>query len=208
MRRCSITLQARPVRAFFMAAAVSLAACGGGGPPASQPLAVDVYGDSILSGYGVAVTPIERMRAARPAWRITDHTANGLALKALMPGFVDAPRTGRVVVLGNGLVDAIQGLPGFEQDLRMAVRQLRAEGRVPVLTGVIGTPRPPPLAEAYNAATLAVAREYGLQHAGWGEAYREGDTAADGLHLTQDASARMVALLIEAIEKAERQEER
>ena len=54
MRHCSITHQARPVRAFFMAAAVALAACGGGGAAAPQSLAVDVYGDSILPCYGLS----------------------------------------------------------------------------------------------------------------------------------------------------------
>lgn len=202
MRRSSITHQARQVRAFFMAAAIALAGCGGSGSGPSQALVVDVYGDSILAGYGLAVTPIERMRALRPAWRITDHAANGLALKALVPGFAEAPRTGRVVVLGNGLVDAMQGLQGFEQDLRAAVLQLLAEGRVPVLTGLARTPHAPPLAAEYNAATHAVAQEFGLPHAGWWEAYREGDAAPDGVHRTQAASDQLVALLLAAVERA------
>lgn len=193
-----------------LASAVVLVACGGGGGDAGQqqqqppPVQVHLWGDSILAGYGVQITPVERMRAQRPAWVLVDHAANGAALHALLPGLAaPPPGVGRYVVLEAGFVDAYQGLPGFEQDLRAAVQHLLDQGRVPILTGVPGTPRPPPLAAAYNTATHAVAREHGLQHAGWGEAYAgEGDVVADGIHRTQAASDRLAALLVAAIERA------
>ena len=187
-----------------MASAVVLVACGGGGggePPAQQ-LVVDVYGDSIMAGYGVRVSPVARIREVRPGLQLVDHSAPGTPLKALMPGFATAPRAGRVVVIGNGFVDAFQGLDGYALDLRSAVLQILSERRVPVLTGIVGTPRQPPLAAPYNAITHAIAAEFGLQHAGWGEAYREGDAAADGIHRTQQASDRLAVLLAAAIERA------
>lgn len=177
----------------------ALSACGGGG----QPVTVDLYGDSIMSGYGVQVSPADRIRSARPDWGVVDHSVPGTPLKALMPGFSSSPRTGQVVVIGNGFVDAYQGIDGYAQDLRTAVLQVVAEGRTPVLTGVIGTPNPPALAHEYNAATHQIAKEYGLAHAGWGEAYREGDASPDGIHRTQAASDRLADLLIQAIEKGQ-----
>lgn len=200
-----LTLTNPPLAGFFMAVCVVLAGCGGGGGGGEStrpPVTVDLYGDSILAGYGVQVTPVERIRAARPGWVVVDHAANGTALKALMPGFAQAPRTGRIVVIGNGFVDAFQGLDGYALNLRSAVQQLQREGRVVVLTGVVGTPQPPPMAATYNAITLAIAAEFGLQHAGWGEAYQDGDASPDGIHRTQQASDRLAGLLVAAIERA------
>lgn len=187
-----------------MTSAAVLVACGGGGggEPPALPLVVDVYGDSIMAGYGVRVSPVARIREARPGWQLVDHSAPGTPLKALMPGFATAPRAGQVVVIGNGFVDAFQGLDGYALDLRAAVLQILAERRVPVLTGIVGTPLQPPMAAPYNAVTHAIAAEFGLQHAGWGEAYRDGDAAADGIHRTQEASDRLAVLLADAIERA------
>ncbi|WP_343735273.1 SGNH/GDSL hydrolase family protein [Acidovorax sp.] len=210
MKRIRTFLQNPPLAGFFMAACLALAACGGGGSGGAspEPVTVDLYGDSIPAGYGVAVTPLERIRAMRPQWQVVDHAANGTRLKDLMPGFATAPRTGRYVVLQPGFVDAFRATEGYELDLRTAIDQVQREGRVPVLTGIVGTPSPPPLAAQYNAITHALAREYGLQHAGWGEDYRDGDTTADGIHRTQDASDRLAALLVAAIDRAAEQKQR
>lgn len=178
----------------------AMSACGGG----DRPVTVDLYGDSIMAGHGVQASPAARIRSVRPDWVVVDHSAPGTPLKALMPGFSSSPRTGQIVVIGNGFVDAYQGLDGYAQDLRTAVLQVVAEGRTPVLTGVIGTPNPPALAHEYNAATHQIAKEYGLSHAGWGEAYRDGDTSPDGIHRTQAASDKLADLLIQAIEKGKK----
>lgn len=195
-----------------LAAVAALISCGGGGggadAPAPQALGVELYSDSIGAGYGVRVPPAARMQQLRPAWQVVDHSVNGLQLTALMQGFAGLHRTGRYVPLALGLNDAYLGALGYEQSLRTAIEQLQREGRVPVLTGVVGVPRPPALAVRHNAITHALAREYGLQHAGWGEDYRgEVDVIADGIHRTQEASDRLAALLVAAIERAAQEEQ-
>ena len=55
----------------------------------------------------------------------------------------------------------------------------------------------------FNAVTLRLAAELGLQHAGWREDYRgPGDVISDQIHRTQEASDRLAALVVAAIERA------
>ena len=195
---------------------LALAACGGGAgspddnadvAPAAAPVSVDFYSDSIGAGYSVTVSPGERMAQIRPGWVIVDHSVNGLKLSELSQVFDALPRSSKYVVIALGINDANAGEPQFERHLRHLIERARGEGRVPVLSGVVGTLSPRPLAAQYNAVTHQLAREYGLQHAGWNEAYRAGDVSADGLHRTQDASDRLTDLLVAAIERAVREEE-
>lgn len=194
---------------------VALAACGGGRDTAdpddtseaARSASVDFYSDSIGAGYSVSVSPGERMAQVRPDWVIVDHSVNGLKLSELAQVFASLPRSGKYVVLALGINDANAGEAHFERHLRSLIERARSEGRTPVLSGIVGTPNPDPLAAQYNVVTHQLAREYGLQHASWNEAYRAGDVSADGLHRTQEASDRLTDLLVAAIERAVQQEE-
>nr|WP_235492165.1 hypothetical protein [Paracidovorax avenae] len=97
----------------------------------------------------------------------------------------------------------------YEVDLREAIRIVQAEGRTPVLAGIVNLPvadlfTPERVARRaeLNAVTLALAEELGLQHAGWGEDYRGPGDVIDNVHRTQAASDRLAALLAAAIERA------
>lgn len=201
---------------FFMSVALTLAACGGGGgdAPAPAQIVVEIYGDSIMSAPGIATPPPAAIRVLRPAWVVNNHALAGSTLQQTLQGFASQPRTGRYVVLEHGGNDAlILRTPAeFEADLREAIRIVRAEGRVPVLTGIVDLPGDPVffttpvrarMAEL-NAVTLVVAAELGLQHAGWREDYRgPGDVISDQIHRTQEASDRLAALVVAAVERAE-----
>lgn len=205
-----------------------LCACseGGGG---DAPRTVDLYGDSIMRGVGAQVSPADRLR--EQGFVVDDHSASGLMLRSVVrgyeepyagaataefprgpqPPFAQVLRTARVVVIQTGANDALEPANDFAANLRVAILAARAEGRTVVLTGVVQIPEGPvffnaeaqPRLAANNAATYALAAEYGLQHAGWSEDYRGPvDLHPDRVHRTQEASDRLAALLASAIERA------
>ncbi|AVS67842.1 hypothetical protein C8245_21155 [Paracidovorax avenae] len=218
--------------ALFAGVLLALTACGGGGRDASQPLTIEIYGDSIVRGPGLSAPLPATLRALRPMWAIDDRSASGLVLADLVAGYAEpwpgAPpdayprgpqppfaavhRAAHVVVLAAGLNDALEmrAPAQYEADLREAIRIVRAEGRVPVLAGIVDLPaadlftaeRVARRAEL-NAVTLALAAELGLQHAGWGEDYRGPADVIDNVHRTQAASERLAALLVAAIERTQ-----
>ena len=222
-------LLANPLLAgFFMA--VALLGCGGGSAPA--PVSVEIYGDSITFGPAIERNVAAQVRQLRPAWAVEDHSAVGLNLAELVVGYAEpypgAPaseypkgpqpafgkvqRSARFVVIELGGNDALSERPleQFESDLRSVIDTLVREGRVPVLTGIVGVPpsdyfTPAALArrDVLNAITRRVAQSYGLPHAGWGEDYQGEADTHDLIHRTQAASDRLAALLVAAIEKAE-----
>ena len=215
MMNRALSLPSPLLAGFFMSVVLVLAACGGGGGDAPKPaqIGVDIYGDSIMTAPGIATPPPAAVRLLRPGWVINNHALAGSTLQQTLQGFAGQPRTGRYVVFEHGGNDALElRTPAeFEADLREAIRVVRAEGRVPVLTGIVDLPGDPVyfmgpvrirMAEL-NAVTLRVAAGLGLQHAGWREDYRgPGDVIADQIHRTQEASDRLAALVVAAIERA------
>ncbi|ABM32931.1 SGNH/GDSL hydrolase family protein [Paracidovorax citrulli] len=208
-----------------------LVGCGGGGGGGSTPLSIEIFGDSIARGPGISTPMPATLRALRPAWAIDDRSASGLVLADLIAGysapwpgapadayprgpqppFAQVSRSARVVVLAAGLNDALEmRTPAqYGADLREAIRIVRAEGRLPVLAGIVDLPvadlfTPERVARRaeLNAVTLALAAELGLQHAGWGEDYRGPVDVIDNVHRTQAASDRLAVLLAAAIERS------
>ncbi|MDA8522300.1 GDSL-type esterase/lipase family protein [Acidovorax sp. NCPPB 4044] len=222
--------------ALIFALVILLTGCGGGSDGASQaqppePVSVDIFADSIARSPGLPVSLVQSLQAARPGWTVQDHSATGLDLDALVvgyrepwpgapadafplgpqPRFADVRRQGRVVVLGLGVNDALEMRTPkrFEADLRQVIQVIQAEGRLPVLTGLVDLP----VADLFtlerierrrqlDAVTRAVAAELGLQHAGWGQDYRGPTDVRDNVHRTQEASDRLALLLVAAIERA------
>ena len=208
--------------ALFLCALVFLAGCGSGDSAPAQQVSVEIHGDSILTGPGIPTRPAQIMQALHPDWRIDDKSISGLALRSLVRGLQTAEHNippfsavqlvGCYVVLEAGGNDALGlfELADFDADLRAAIAHVRASGRVPVLTGIVDlpvsdfvTPERKARRDEFNAHTMTLAREMGLQHAGWGEDYQgPQDTIADGIHRTQAASDRLAALLAGAIVRA------
>lgn len=219
-----------PLLAGFFSS-VLLLGCGGGS--SNPPPSVEIYGDSIPFGPGIQSNIAAQIRILRPEWIVIDVSASGADLRDVLDGYAEpyanAPReaypagpqpalskrvkAGQYQVIAVGGNDALgmSTQEDFESRLREVVRVIRSEGRIPIITGIVNAPP----SEAFNLAVLArrdelngithaIAKEYGLQHAGWGEDYRgEVDTIADRIHRTQEASDRLAALLIEAIERAQ-----
>ncbi len=187
-------------------------------------LTVDLYGDSVLYGYGVAKSPITLMKELKPKWNIIDHTASGLNTKDLLNGYetpdpgldqkywINGPqkpfnqidRSGvDVVVIETGFNDAFKGVDDYEDHLRAVVQIAVNENKKVVITGVFRVEIDVPMVNVYNEISLRIAKEFNATHAGWYEDYQGAvDVAEDTVHRTQQASDRMTARLIEAIEKA------
>lgn len=188
---------------------------------------VDIYGDSISIGVGVEISPIMRLNEYRPNWVVDHHSTGGLRLDAVISGysepfanahpiyyprgpqlpFPQVVRTSRFIVVGVGINDAINDSTEvdalrFEHNLRYLVRTILEEKRVPIITGVVNIGSNPALREHYNIVTHKIAEEFGLVHAGWGEAYQAEGVGADTIHPNQMGSDRLAGRLIEAIDKA------
>lgn len=205
MRRTALALFA----AIVLGAMLS---CGGGSDHTEATISIEIYGDSAMSAPGIATPPPAAIRVLRPSWVVNNHALGGSTLRQTLQGFAGLPRTGRYVILEHGGNDALElrSPAEFEADLREVIRIVRAEGRVPVLTGIVDLPGDPAFFTApvrvrmgeLNAVTLVVAAELGLQHAGWREDYRGPvDVIFDQIHRTQEASDRLAALVVAAIER-------
>lgn len=192
---------------FFMA--VTLLGCGGGGDQEPSAVSVELRGDSIFSAPGIERSPASYMKAAHPGWVVDDRSVSGLALFQALPF---AFGQSSIVVIEMGGNDALYPRTAemFEADLRAAIGSVISAGKRPVLTGIVNMPVSPDFftaealakRDAFNAITLRVAAELGLSHAGWGEDYRgEIDVIFDRIHRTQEASDRLAALLVQAIER-------
>ncbi len=94
------------------------------------PLTVELNGDSLLHGYGVPVTPVQRIQAARPRWKLDDRTANGLRMETAIQTFPSEPHTARIIVIALGANDAFGMVPAdtYRADLDKAVSVIRAPG--------------------------------------------------------------------------------
>jgi len=188
---------------------------------------VDVVGDSISIGVNTEVSPIMRLTEYRPNWAVVHHSAGGLQLDTMIAGyseptpgahpiyfpmgpqlpFPQVQRSSRYVVIALGVNDALnnstmQEAVRFEHNMRYVIRTLVAENRVPVLTGVPNLAVNPAFLKHYNNVTLMLAQEYGLVHAGWGEAYGIEGVGSDGIHPHQGGSDMLAGRLIRAIDQA------
>lgn len=214
------------LKGALVALFLCLSACGGGGEPTAPPACtVELNGDSVMYGLGLAESPAMGLLRERPHWSIEDRSASGVSLRDLMDGysepFKDAPasayprgpqgpftaipHTASVVVIEQGGIDALEETTPaeFEQRLRTAVTHLRSIGSVPVLTGIV--PLKPgaifteprvALAVEMNAVTHKVAQEMGVTHAGWDTVEFNPETdTLDSIHRTQPASNRLVSRL-------------
>lgn len=217
----------RQLLAILLAALTAMSCDGGGGSP--QTMRVAIYGDSIPFGYDLPVGLVQRMEEMRPAWAIQKRYAGSLRLQQLVDGyrepFDNAPawtfpagpqrpfpeevRTEDVSVVQTLVNDTFHDASSCEAHMRLVITTLLKEGRTPVLTGIVGMeldtfpPHVAPQWRACNAMTHALAKEYGLQHAGWDLDYRgPQDLKPDRVHRTQEASDRLAVLLIQAIERA------
>ena len=189
---------------------------------ATKPISVDLCGDSVMRGVLVVLSPIDYIKQNRTAWTVTDHAAGGLTTRDLLGGYAipDAglpteywpngpqpafeliTRAHKVVVLQTGFNDAFRNVPNFDTNMRKLVDIVLREDRIPVLTGVFNINNAVAGRAANNAATLQIAADYGLQHAGWNEDFFSTDVGTDAIHMTQAASNRHAVALIAAIERA------
>lgn len=186
---------------------------------------VVLYGDSIIRGEyltyaGLSPTDVnarleepiaETLQRLRPHLQVDDRSLSGQTLTNLASGFPCDLRTSRVVVIENGVIDAWQGtsLLDFVVTLRKLIDGIRAEGRVPVLTGfarqVTGPLISPAMIERrdlYDKAVRTVALTMGVVFADLGAARFDGALdIPDGVHpgkAYSDRLAERIALALDA----------
>ncbi|WP_213956360.1 SGNH/GDSL hydrolase family protein [Variovorax sp. dw_954] len=211
------------MKALILGLAILLVGCGGGdsiafiptvpaqpAPAASvEACTVDLYGDSIMAGNGTPETPAVVLHALRPGLKVVDHAVAGTSLAMLANTFATSPRTGRFVVIENGVIDSWTSTPpeDFRDALRGMLLHVRAEGRVPVLTGysfqVPGTLTPMSVLrrDQFNAVAKALAGELGVPFADWGAARFDGaDDLMDTVHPARAYSDRLVERLALALD--------
>lgn len=104
---------------------------------APQRCVVDVYGDSIVAGTSLPDRPLAALMRRYPSLTLVDHAVPMVLLTELAHRFDASPRTGRWVVIENGVIDAWRHVnpAAFVQALRGTIERVRAEGREVVLTG-------------------------------------------------------------------------
>ena len=220
-------------RAILAAVLVLAAAISGCGGEASAPesCTVEINADSILSGVGLAERPAATLQGMRPNWKIDDRAVGGLFLSSLWTGYdepyKDAPasvyprgpqkpftqtdRSSHVVVIEVGGNDSL-ALPApadFERDLRAIVGAVQAEGRVPVLTGIVQIvggglfgPAEHTHSLVLNAVTHRVADDLGLVHAGFDAGVFDAADTVDGIHRNPVAITQLLERLTTAVEHA------
>lgn len=111
--------------------------------PADAPAAVpqrcvvDVYGDSIVAGTLLPDRPLTALMRKYPGLTLVDHAAPLVLLAELPHRFDASTRTGRWVVIENGVIDAWRNVQPamFVKTLHDMIKRVRAEGREPILTG-------------------------------------------------------------------------
>lgn len=215
------------MRIFLMA--LLLAACGGGGGSDPIPCTMSVEGDSIIDSPGIDVRPLQRLATLRTKWTIEDRGVGGLNMDNLMKGyerpypeaqisrlgpqlpFKDAKRTAHYIVIELGANDALrEGSPEvYEGQLRQAVAIIKAEGREPVITGLVKIPAADTFQEKHvlirdkmNEKAKTVSTELGITFADFDSVPFAGLTdTIDTIHRTQEASDRVAQRLAETMDK-------
>lgn len=112
-------------------------------PPVAKPVVtvqrctIDVYGDSIMANNSTSERPLIALQRRFPGLVFIDHSAPEVLLTVLGRGFNSSPRSGRWVVIENGVIDAWKKTQPavFVQTLVSMIERVRSEGREPVLTG-------------------------------------------------------------------------
>jgi hypothetical protein len=219
-----------PVLRMFLAslALMFIVACGGGGggdvsfaAPVIQPsvgdkapqpvnaCSVELYGDSIMAGNYTAETPALTLKRMRPELTVIDKALAGTRLMVLAMSFMNDPRSSRYIVIENGNIDSWGGTDPavFRATLASMVDYVRAEGRVPVLTGLSNLwPSPQVKAESiigravFDAVIRELAADKGVLFADWGAARFDGAAdVPDGVHPVKPYSDRLVERLAAVI---------
>ena len=173
---------------------------------------VELYGDSIMAGNGTPETPAMTLQRIRPGFKVVaDHAVAGTMLAMLYPSFATDPRSARFVVIENGVIDSWRGMsPLTMQEMyRAMIEKLRAEGRVPVLTGFSrqslgGVLSGEQIArrDSYDTFVKDYAASVDVAFADWGSVRFDGPVdLMDGVHPNKTYSDRLVEQLASTLDK-------
>lgn len=172
---------------------------------------VELYGDSIMAGNGTPETPAMTLQRIRPGFKVVaDHAVAGTMLSMLYPSFASHPRGARFVVIENGVIDSWRGLSPLTMQAMYSsmIEKLRAEGRVPVLTGFSRQTLDGVLSgeqivrrDPYDAFFKNYAGSVDVAFADWGSVRFDGPVdLLDGVHPNKTYSDRLVEQLASTLD--------
>ncbi len=163
-------------------------------PAAPQRCVAEVYGDSIVAGTNLPDRPLTALMRRHPGLTLVDHAVPAVLLTELAQRFDAAPRTGRWVVIENGVIDAWRNVKPavFVQTLHDMLVRVRAEGREPVLTGFSRQVETPGLyirkeqltrRDQYDLLVRRLAQTMNVPFVDWGAVRFDGaGDLSDGVH--------------------------
>jgi len=184
-------------------------------PATAPPLrcTVEVYGDSIIASNGTQERPLAALRRARPRLTFIEHSAPEWLLTDLAHRFDELPRSGRWVVIENGVIDAWRNVKPalYVQTLQRIIERVRAEGREPILTGFSRQVATPALhirkaqlirRDQYDELTRITAAQMKVAFVDWGSVRFDGrDDLQDGIHPNLDYSNRLFEKLLSTLDR-------
>lgn len=194
---------------LLMAISTLLVSCGGGGSAQNtEPCTVELNGDSIIATNQVASFS-GYIKFMRPSFAITDKAVGGMQLNQMQRVF-----TSHVVLVELGGNDA-ETLTDeqFKSLFTSVINQIKTEGRVPVVTGVVPLTYEPgsifsqakfDAAQRFDQFIHVYASENKVLDANWRATVsynREIDTT-DGIHLTKAASEKFADQTIKVLDQA------
>lgn len=174
---------------------------------------IDVYGDSIMANNGTAERPLAALQRKHPYLTFIDHSIPGTLLTDLRREFNGLPRSGRWVVIENGVIDAWRNVDArlFVHTLKSMLEQARSEGREPILTGFSRQVATPALyindaelirRDQYDELTRITAAQMKVAFVDWGSVRFDGrDDLQDGIHPNLDYSNRLFEKLLSTLDR-------
>lgn len=175
-------------------------------PAQTANCSVMLFGDSILYGahngvQRLADPPAAMLQRLRPRYAVMDHSHPGDSAHLHAPRFKRTPLRGRIVVLQFGINDAGQDYPDYERAMRAMVRRVRAQGLVPLITGLSHVSEGQAGRDAYDRSARRVAHSTGTAFADWGAVHFDTADMADAVHPGQPYAARLTQQLVRALDR-------
>jgi hypothetical protein len=224
------------IRSLIVSMTFLIVSCGGSSPsspslPSAKTCTIELNSDSIMAGVGI-LRFSSSMFTLRPSYQIVDKAVVGLSLKSLVNGyttpyagapipafgkqieFSNTARLSSVVLIEQGAIDALELADPdvFHQQFESILQVIIAEGRIPVVTGIVPITLVPgglfnqqviDRSAQLNSIINELAAKYGVLNAEWRTVpyYGVVDTI-DDIHRTQDAANRLILRTLDVLDTA------
>lgn len=205
---------------------IFLTSCGGG---SNHSCSVELNSDSIFVTSGSTISPVAILQQLNPSIVIDNRAVGGLTTRDLISGYTTTyaggpipPRGAQkafyleshpsdIIIIETGGNDGFEGVTvdSYRAYLIEFIRVVRSQGKTPIITGIVPVEPGPVFNESVvsrirelNAVGLSVAKEFNVEHSGFGEmSYDPKTDSIDGIHRSEKAIHEVVAILTKSIQK-------